>query len=150
VKDEILDDGLLPNWEGVESKEFVEIRTYTFDHQAQIAKAFLDAEGIPSFLKNATMLSVYSGLSAGLGGVGLIVLSKDAQRALDVLADEEEEIEVDDEMLNEAYLRDMELEAAENEKIVEDPTTSWNVISSIITISFIVVLVIYLLYFFLG
>jgi hypothetical protein len=120
MKDEILDEGLFPNWDGYERKDFIEIRTYPFDHEAQIAKAFLEAEGIPSFLKNGNMLSVYSGLSAGFGGVGLIVLKKDAERALEVLDNQEEEIEVNDEMLMEAYLHDMELEAAEKEQFEDE------------------------------
>lgn len=147
MKDEILDDGFFPKWDGYEGEDFLEIRTYPFDHEAQIAKAFLEAEGIPSFLKNGNMLAVYSGLSAGLGGVGLIVLKKDAERALEILDNQEEEIEIDDEMLMSAYLQNMELEAAEKEQQGEyDIDKSRGSVNNLIVAILFILLVIAMFY----
>lgn len=123
----------------------VEIQTYAFEHEARLAQAILKAAGIPSFLSNANMLSVYSGLSAGLGGVGLMVMAKDIERAEQVLLETPNPIEIDDEMLTDAYLENLELEAAETEQAEQLPKkSSWaDNFSMIITIATIVTLIAY-------
>ncbi|MGB0864637.1 MAG: hypothetical protein ACPGXZ_17080, partial [Saprospiraceae bacterium] len=125
MNDNILDDDFLYenqyDWTKVKDSDIVEIKTFAFEHEAQFAKTLLDAEQIPNFLKNANMASIYSGMSIGLGGVGLMVLRQDAQKVIEVLAKEDNPIEIDSEMLDESVYLDMELEAAEQEEAIEKP-----------------------------
>lgn len=145
MNDDILDEDFFPpnpyDWTKVKDADIIEIKTFSFEHEAQFAKTLLDAEQIPNFLKNANMASVYSGMSIGLGGVGLMVLRQDAERIIEVLAKEDNPIEIDDEMLDESVYLDMELEAAEQEQEVEPPP--FNMGTTIVIIA-VIVLVAYI------
>ncbi len=114
MKDNVLDDDFVSK--NIPIAGFVEIRNYSFEHEAVFAKAILDSESIQNFLKNANMVSVYSGMSIGLGGVGLMVAPENSRRALEILDRQEIPIEVDDDMQAEAYLLNLEMEAAEEEQ----------------------------------
>lgn len=145
MNDDILDEDFFPpnpyDWTKVKDADIIEIKTFSFEHEAQFAKTLLDAEQIPNFLKNANMASVYSGMSIGLGGVGLMVLRQNAERVIEVLAKEDNPIEIDDEMLDESVYLDMELEAEEKEQEVEKPP--FDIRNTIITI-FVIILLSYL------
>ncbi|HHV43317.1 MAG TPA: DUF2007 domain-containing protein [Firmicutes bacterium] len=66
---------------------------------ADLAKARLDAAGIPSVLENESMAQVYPGASFAFGGVKLLVRAEDEQQALEILAVlvEDQPVEEDEE-----------------------------------------------------
>lgn len=108
------------DWSRIPERDMVAVRSFAFEPEAQFAKAILDAEGIPNFLKDAMTIGVYSGLSAGLGGIQLMVLAQDAQRAVAILdRDEADAIPISDEMLDESVFADLEMAAYEEEQAAQ-------------------------------
>lgn len=113
------------DWSRVPEQEIVALRSFAFEPEAQFAKAILDAEGIPNFLQNAMTIGIYSGLSAGLGGIELRVRAEDAARAIAILdRDEADAIPISDEMLDESVFTDLELEAFEAEQAAYTDTAA--------------------------
>jgi hypothetical protein len=70
------------------------IATYSFPYEAQIAKARLDAEGIPAFVADEQTINMQWLYSNAMGGVRLQVPEQFAVQAADILAeDHSEELE---------------------------------------------------------
>lgn len=112
------------DWSHVPQRDIVAVRSFAFEPEAQFAKAILDAEGVPNFLKDAMTIGVYSGLSAGLGGIQLMVLAHDVERAVAILdRDEADAIPISDEMLDESVFTDLELAAHEAEQAAHLPAS---------------------------
>lgn len=64
----------------------VEIASYSFPHEAHVAKASLDAAGIPAFLTDEYTINVQWMYSNALGGVRLLVHGEDVEVAMQILA----------------------------------------------------------------
>lgn len=71
--------------------KFVTIATFLTPDLAHIARARLDAEGIPAFLENESAVSMISVLSNAVGGVKLQVDASDFERASEILGLEDED-----------------------------------------------------------
>lgn len=57
------------------------LKTFFTDWEAYIAKGVLDTEGIPSIINNEIMAGIYPIGFNKLGGVRLLVFSRDLERA---------------------------------------------------------------------
>lgn len=64
----------------------VEIASYSFPHEAHVAKASLDAAGIPAFLTDEYTIGMQWMYSNALGGVRLLVHRENADAALEILS----------------------------------------------------------------
>ncbi len=64
---------------------WITIRTFTYTHEAQLAKAVLEAGGIEVFLKDELITQIYSFYSTAIGGVKLQVRDSDYQQAQCIL-----------------------------------------------------------------
>lgn len=66
---------------------WITIRTFTYTHEAQLAKAILESGGIEVLLKDEFITQVYSFYSTAIGGVKLQVMDSDYQDAMQVLTE---------------------------------------------------------------
>lgn len=75
-------------WNGREmiSDNLVEIASYSFPHEAHVARASLDAAGIPAFLTDEHTINMQWMYSNALGGVRLLVHRENADAALEILS----------------------------------------------------------------
>ncbi|MBN2894097.1 MAG: DUF2007 domain-containing protein [Bacteroidales bacterium] len=64
---------------------WITILTYTYPHEAHLAKSVLEAEGIPVFIKDELTAQVYNFYSTAIGGVKLQVPESDFQSAYELL-----------------------------------------------------------------
>ncbi|MEX0724616.1 MAG: DUF2007 domain-containing protein [Planctomycetaceae bacterium] len=62
------------------------IASFALPHEAEIARASLEANGIPTYVLNAESATTMSHVGAGLEGVKLQVAAEDAERATAELA----------------------------------------------------------------
>jgi len=67
-------------------EQLVTVRTFNYLHEAQLAKSVLDAEGIDADIPDAYMAGVQPALGAAIGGIRVVVLSSDLDRAAQALA----------------------------------------------------------------
>jgi len=63
--------------------DIVVLRTFTYEHEARIAQATLDAHGIPSMLKSDSA----AGLLAFVHGISVAVRAADRERAARLLSE---------------------------------------------------------------
>jgi hypothetical protein len=63
----------------------VTVRTFTYAHEAGLAKSLLESEGIFCFLKDELTIQANPFYSNALGGVKLQVRAEDAHAAVDIL-----------------------------------------------------------------
>lgn len=68
------------------SSELTTIATYSFPHEAHIARASLEAAGVEAFIADEHTINMDWTYSNALGGVRVRVAEKDAQKAQDILA----------------------------------------------------------------
>ena len=68
----------------------VTVSTYSFPYEAHIAKAKLDAEGIPAFVADEHTINMQWLFSNAMGGVKLQVPQTFVERALDILSEDDE------------------------------------------------------------
>ncbi|WP_055142971.1 putative signal transducing protein [Jiulongibacter sediminis] len=61
--------------------EMIILTSYTYPHEAQVAKLKLDAEGIHSYLKDELTVQAQHFLSPAFGGVKLMVKQEDLELA---------------------------------------------------------------------
>lgn len=73
-----------------DKEKVVTIRQYATADEAAIAHDRLENAGIPCMLTNETFSSIYPISHTTLGGVRILVFERDAQKALEILATEEE------------------------------------------------------------
>lgn len=66
--------------------ELITIATYSFPHEAHVAKANLDAAGIPAFIADEHTINMQWLYSNALGGVRLMVPAQYAEMAQEVLS----------------------------------------------------------------
>jgi hypothetical protein len=66
-------------------EELVTVRTFTYAHEAALAKSLLQSEDIFCFLKDELTIQANPFYSNALGGVKLQVPASDAHRAADIL-----------------------------------------------------------------
>lgn len=67
------------------SRDLVTVATFSHPFSAYPAQTKLEAGGIPTFLADETMILLYWLYSLALGGVKLQVMARDAKRALELL-----------------------------------------------------------------
>ena len=65
--------------------EWVEVRSCSWVHEAEVFKSVLDSAGIESLIPDAYTLGVQPLYGPALGGVRLLVRAEDAERALELL-----------------------------------------------------------------
>ena len=65
--------------------DIVVLRTFTYEHEAQIAQATLESHGIPSMLKSDSA----AGMLAFVHGTSIAVRAVDKERAARILSEEE-------------------------------------------------------------
>jgi len=70
--------------------EIVTLETYYDPMLAEIIRARLDANGIPCFLADENMGSIYPAYNQGGGGIKLKVFAKDVNRCREILAENDE------------------------------------------------------------
>ncbi len=70
----------------------VTIASFSFPHEAHIARAKLDSEGIPAVLADEFTISMQWLYSNALGGVKVQVPPSCAQRALEILAQDDSDL----------------------------------------------------------
>lgn len=68
----------------------VTVSTYSFPYEAHIAKAKLNAEGIPAFVADEHTINMQWLYSNAMGGVKLQVPQTFVERALEVLSEDDE------------------------------------------------------------
>lgn len=64
----------------------VEVATFLYVHEAQMARAALEAEGVEAFIQDQEMARANWMLTTAIGGVKLEVAAEDADRAREILA----------------------------------------------------------------
>lgn len=64
----------------------VTARTFSFPHEAEIARATLEAEGVLAFVADTHLINMYWLYSNALGGVRVLVRTKDLATAKEVLS----------------------------------------------------------------
>jgi hypothetical protein len=69
----------------VDDDRLIELRTFSFVHEAELAASALDAAGIESTVRNAFFAAADPTLVAAVGGVTLFVHERDVQSAREVL-----------------------------------------------------------------
>lgn len=74
------------NYDKPDREEMVTVATYAHAWEAHVAAGVLDSEGIPSMLTNELFSSVYPIGFNSIGEVGLMVFSRDLERARDLLS----------------------------------------------------------------
>lgn len=79
----------LPEKSEEDNREFVLISTYISEAEAQFAKTKLEAHGINAIFVNEIMSQVDMSIAWAQGGAKLVVMKKDAKRAIQILADED-------------------------------------------------------------
>jgi hypothetical protein len=67
------------------TNDFVTLTTYTYNTEAYILVAKLEAEGIRCFLKNENLLSTQQFLSNAVGGLDVQVMKNDLHKAREIL-----------------------------------------------------------------
>jgi hypothetical protein len=67
------------------SDSLITILTFTYAHEAQIAKTYLESEDMPCYLKDEFTVQTYDLLSNAVGGVKLQVRESDAEAAYRLL-----------------------------------------------------------------
>lgn len=65
--------------------KFVQVATYTYPHEAHLAKGPLEAAGIECFLKDELTTQVNNFYSNAIGGVKLLVNAENKELALSIL-----------------------------------------------------------------
>ncbi len=70
----------------------VTIASFSFPHEAHIARAKLDSEGIPAVLADEFTISMQWLYSNALGGVKVQVPPSCAERALEILAQDDSDL----------------------------------------------------------
>jgi len=71
-----------------EELEVVEVATFLYSHEAEVARAVLEAHGIDSFIQDGEMARANWMLVGALGGVKLQVAAGDAERARALLEED--------------------------------------------------------------
>lgn len=66
--------------------ELITIAIYSLPHEAHVAKASLDAAGIPAFIADEHTINMDWLYSNALGGVRLKVLAQDAEKAQEIIS----------------------------------------------------------------
>ncbi len=66
-------------------ESFVNIRAFTYPHEASLAGGLLDSEGIEYFLKDEMTVQVINIYSNAVGGVKLQVRQDDVDAAIEIL-----------------------------------------------------------------
>lgn len=61
------------------------IQTFTYPHEAHLAKAFLESEGVDSEIRDELTVQVNNFYSNAVGGVKLVVREEDYDRGVEVL-----------------------------------------------------------------
>jgi len=67
---------------------FVQIKTYRYLHEAELAKSVLESEGIQSFIDNELMSTINWAYTSWFG-IGLKVYAENAEKAREILSVEE-------------------------------------------------------------
>ena len=70
--------------------EWVEVRSFTWLHEAEFVKSLLIAHGIEAIIPNAHTLGIQPLYAPALGGVRVLVRAADFDRALEVIDSHEE------------------------------------------------------------
>lgn len=68
-------------------KDWTEIISFTYPHEAHLAKALLEASNIKVILKDELTIQVHNFLSNAIGGVKIFVKKDNAEEALLILED---------------------------------------------------------------
>lgn len=71
----------------MEDNKFITVLTFTYAHEVAIIRGRLEAEGITCSTKDE-FTAQFSPYSTAIGGVKLQVLSKDLNRAIEILKEE--------------------------------------------------------------
>lgn len=66
---------------------WITIRTFTYTHEAHLARAILESGGIDVLLKDEFMTQIYSFYSTAIGGVKIQVRDSDYQDAVRILTE---------------------------------------------------------------
>lgn len=67
-------------------ERLVTVRTCNYLHEAELIKSVLDSEGIDAEIPDAYMAGVQPALGGAIGGIRVVVLSSDLERAERALA----------------------------------------------------------------
>jgi len=73
----------------MKEEEIIVIATYEAIVEANLAQGLLEESGIPSFLKDEKVTQLYPMFNSPFGGIKLCIMRKDAERAIEVLEDNE-------------------------------------------------------------
>lgn len=68
-------------------KDWITILSFTYPHEAHLAKAKLESDGIEVQINDEMIIQVYNYYSDAIGGVKLLVREKDFQKANQILID---------------------------------------------------------------
>lgn len=68
-----------------DSERPVEVATFLYVHEAEMARALLEARGIEAFVQDGEMARANWMLATAIGGVKLEVAAADARRAVEIL-----------------------------------------------------------------
>jgi hypothetical protein len=74
--------------------ELVEVASFMYVHEAELAATHLDAAGVPSAISNRNTLGLHSLLSVALGGVKLMVAAEDLELAREILCQDARPLDV--------------------------------------------------------
>jgi Putative prokaryotic signal transducing protein len=69
------------------SEELVTVATFATEHEAEIARGFLESNSVHAFLADESVYRIASSLKAGMGGIRLQVRPEDESRARSLLAE---------------------------------------------------------------